>query len=51
MKMVTKAEYKRVEDEFIARTDALCEDVLPELCDCGACPCHDLCEWLCTHNW
>lgn len=38
-------EYARKEAEFIARTDALCEDAPPSTCDCNVCPCKDLCNW------
>lgn len=43
-------EYRKIEAEFMARTDALCENTSPSLCDCSACPCHELCEWLDKHN-
>lgn len=44
--MATIQEYKRREAEFIARTDALCEDTPPAQCDCSKCPCKELCDWL-----
>lgn len=42
-------EYAMKEAEFLARTDALCENVSPSLCDCSMCPCADLCKWLCDN--
>ena len=44
--MATKEEYKKREAEFVARTDALCEDRSPAECDCDECPCKELCDWL-----
>lgn len=48
--MASVEEYKRREAEFIARTDALCEDIEPAKCDCSKCPCRELCEWLDNEN-
>jgi hypothetical protein len=47
--MATIEEYKIREEEFMARTDALCEDIVPSKCDCNACPCKELCQWLCDN--
>jgi hypothetical protein len=47
---VSKAEYAEKETEFMARTDALCEDAPPATCDCSVCPCKGLCDWLCSHE-
>ena len=44
--MATIEEYKLREQEFIARTDALCENKEPAECNCGGCPCKELCDWL-----
>lgn len=44
--MATVAEYLIREAEFMARTDALCENQSPSECDCSKCPCKDLCDWL-----
>ncbi len=43
-------EYHAVETIFASRTDALCESVSPEMCDCDKCPARVMCEWLCKHN-
>ena len=47
--MPTPSEYRRKEEEFLARTDALCETKSPALCNCEKCPCRELCEWLCEN--
>lgn len=47
---VSKAEYAEKEAEFMARTDAGCEDAPPATCDCAVCPCKGLCDWLCSHE-
>ena len=47
--MLTPSEYRRKEEEFLARTDALCETKSPTLCNCAKCPCCELCEWLCEN--
>lgn len=47
--MLTLTEYHRKEEEFLARTDALCEMKSPALCNCSKCPCRELCEWLCEN--
>lgn len=39
-------EYRRKEQEFMARHDSLCENVSPSLCNCSECPTRELCEWL-----
>ena len=44
--MATVEEYKLREAEFMARTDALCENKGPAKCDCCKCPCNELCAWL-----
>ena len=44
--MATVEEYKAREAEFMARTDALCEDKDPAKCDCSKCPVNELCAWL-----
>ena len=36
---MTNQEYRALEDAFLARHDALCEDKSPLECDCPACPC------------
>lgn len=43
-------EYKDLEAEFEARTDALCEDTPVSDCDCGKCPCKVLCKRLEDEN-
>lgn len=45
---ITMEEYQRKENEFTARTDALCENVhIPAgSATCEKCPCRDLCKWL-----
>ena len=43
---VMTEEYRRKEQEFMARHDALCENVSPSLCNCSECPTRELCEWL-----
>lgn len=43
-------EYARVEAEFTARTDCLCESIPPVRCDCAVCPAKAQCEWLCAHD-
>lgn len=40
------AEYIRVEAEFAARTDALCQSTRPAECDCAVCPAREMCAWL-----
>lgn len=47
--MPTLAEYHSKENEFLARTDALCETKSPALCNCKKCPCRELCKWLCDN--
>ena len=42
--------YKLREAEFMARTDALCENKNPLECDCSKCPCKELCDWLHTET-
>ena len=42
--------YKKVEAEFAARKDALCENTSPAECNCSACPARQMCEWLCSHS-
>lgn len=36
---MTNQEYRALEDAFLARHDALCEEKNPLECDCPACPC------------
>lgn len=50
--IVTREEYQRREDEFSARTDALCENVhIPAgSAACNNCPARDLCKWLYDHH-
>lgn len=43
-------EYRKVEAEFSARADALCETVSPATCNCAECPARAMCEWLCENN-
>lgn len=45
---ITIEEYQRKENEFAARTDALCENVhIPAgSAACDNCPARDLCKWL-----
>ena len=45
-KKLSVEEYKILEAEFASRTDALCEDQAPSMCDCSKCPCKDLCDRL-----
>lgn len=47
---VSKAEYTEKEAEFMARTDAGCEETPPTPAICATCPCKELCDWLCTHE-
>lgn len=47
--MLTLAKHRRKEEEFSARTDALCETKSPTLCNCEKCPYRELCEWLCKN--
>lgn len=47
---IPKAEYAAKEAQFMARTDALCEDAPPATCDCANCPCKGICDWLCSHE-
>lgn len=44
--MATIEEYLAKEAEFMARTDALCEDTTVPECDCCKCPCREECNWL-----
>lgn len=44
--MTDMAEYLRVEAEFAARKDSLCEHVSPAKCNCAECPARKMCEWL-----
>lgn len=48
--MTSVEEYKLLEQEFAARTDALCENRRPSECDCSKCPCKVLCDSLCDEN-
>ena len=48
--MATLEEYQKREAEFAARTDALCENISPHLCDCKNCPCEAECQWLCQNS-
>ena len=50
MVTVSVDEYKDLEAEFEARTDALCEDTPVSDCDCGKCPCKVLCKRLEDEN-
>lgn len=40
--------YKKLQNLFEQRTDALCEDRLPEECNCNECPCALICTLLCS---
>lgn len=42
--------YLAKEKEFISRTDALCENEIPEKCDCKACAVKELCDWICEND-
>lgn len=39
-------EYRKMEQEFIERDDALCQVKDPRQCNCEECPVKALCEWL-----
>lgn len=39
-------EYRKREQAFMDRHDALCEDVPPAQCNCSQCPAQGLCKWL-----
>lgn len=43
-------EYRLVEEKFASRSDALCENVSPALCDCAKCPAKGMCDWLCQNS-
>lgn len=45
---MSKEEYRALENVFLARRDALCENKSPLECDCPACPCKKLCDTLCA---
>lgn len=45
---MSRAEYRALEDAFLARHDALCEDKSPAECNCKACPCKGMCDALCS---
>lgn len=45
-----KEEYQRREREFMECHDSLCETIVPEHCDCSACPTRELCNWLCEND-
>lgn len=47
---MTNQEYRALEDAFLARHDALCEDKSPLECDCPACPCKGMCDALCAYD-
>lgn len=40
--------YKKLENLFMSRTDALCEDNLPDACACNECPVQMMCHVLCS---
>jgi hypothetical protein len=48
--MTTIEEYRKVEAEFEARTDCLCECIPPVSCDCSKCPAQKQCKWLCAND-
>lgn len=41
-------EYRQKEQEFMG-IPALCDNVVPQLCDCTKCPAKGLCDWLCAN--
>lgn len=43
-------EYMKIQAEFEARHDALCENTSPFECDCSECPAKEMCDWLCENN-
>lgn len=50
MIIAPKPIYTIIEELFMARTDALCDDAPPATCDCAICPCKELCDWLCAND-
>jgi hypothetical protein len=50
MTPVPKSIYAIIEELFMARTDAGCEETPPTPAICDACPCKGLCDWLCSHE-
>lgn len=50
MTPVPKSIYAIIENLFMARTDAGCENTPPTPAICTACPCKGLCDWLCSHE-
>ena len=46
----TKSIYAIINELFMARTDAGCEEIPPVPAICATCPCKHLCDWLCTHD-
>ena len=50
MVRVSPNEYLQKEQEFIERTDSLCENTPVHLCDCSQCPTQELCKWLSDHS-
>lgn len=46
----SKEEYAAKEAEFMARTDAGCENTPPTSAICATCTCKGLCDWLCGHE-
>ena len=47
---VPKSFYSIIEELFMARTDAGCEEIPPTPAICATCPCKHLCDWLCSHE-
>ncbi len=47
---VPKPIYAIIEELFMSRTDAGCEETPPNPVICANCPCRELCDWLCTHE-
>lgn len=47
---MSRQEYRALEDAFLERHDALCEEKSPLECDCPACPCKGMCDTLCAYD-
>lgn len=50
MTPVPKSIYAIIEELFMARTDAGCEETPPTSAICANCPCKGICDWLCSHE-
>ena len=50
MTPVPKSIYAIIEELFMARTDAGCENTPPTDATCANCSCKGICDWLCSHE-